>query len=269
MAVQYFREYLYGVQFSIFSDHQSHSHLTTSDVPHIRLARLQQYLKAYDYVVEYKSGKKLGNADSLSRMFEEDEDPSPFQNLTQSTTMVNAIKLSQNLHFNRQLFDADLKWFIELKRRKHNRAPNLKTWLANDHLAAELNPVRRSLLSQYDKLILIHDRIYRETLDEQGLIQYQYLVPEVDRQLLLQQYHDSVFSGHLAFERTRNRISTKYYWPKYLHDIKIYCEQCVKCQQNKIANKYYKGPLNPLRPSRPFQVVTSDVMGPLPSSAGN
>ena len=153
LAVQYFREYLYGVQFSIFSDHQSLSHLTTSDVPHIRLARLQQYLKAYDYVVEYKSGKKLGNADSLSIMFEEDEDPSPFQNLTQSTTMVNAIKLSQNLHFNRQLFDADLKWFIELKQ----RAPNLKTWLANDHLAAELNPVRRSLLSQYDKLILIHD----------------------------------------------------------------------------------------------------------------
>jgi len=41
------------------------------------------------------------------------------------------------------------------------------------------------------------------------------------------------------------------------------------CQKNNIANKYYGDPFSHIRPTRPFQIFTSDVKGPLPSANGN
>ena len=84
---------------------------------------------------------------------------------------------------------------------------------------------------------------------------------------MLKQAHDSVCAGHLGREKTIERIVSKLYWYKQLSDIKEYVRSCHQCQQIKSLAKG-KTPLQPIRTSRPGELWTTDLMGPLPCSSG-
>ncbi|KZS00006.1 Uncharacterized protein APZ42_003891, partial [Daphnia magna] len=55
------------------------------------------------------------------------------------------------------------------------------------------------------------------------------VVPASIRQALVEEYHDSPLSGHLAYRRTCQRLRDKYYWPSMLEDVKEYCQKCETC----------------------------------------
>jgi hypothetical protein len=57
LSVEHFKEYVYGRQFRILSDHEPLKFLATTDVPSPRLARLQRRLNIYNQVIEYRAGK--------------------------------------------------------------------------------------------------------------------------------------------------------------------------------------------------------------------
>ena len=72
-AVTKFHHYLYGVHFTIQSDHQPLSFLFSElkGIPVMTSSRIQRWaltLSAYHYSIRYKAGKKLNNADALSRL---------------------------------------------------------------------------------------------------------------------------------------------------------------------------------------------------------
>ena len=65
--VEYFRHYLLGRQFCIRTDHQALKWLFSLREPKGRIARWIEILSAYQFSIEYRPGKKHGNADGLSR----------------------------------------------------------------------------------------------------------------------------------------------------------------------------------------------------------
>ena len=72
-AVKKFHRYLIGRHFTIESDHQPLKTLfgETSRIPNMAPSRIVQWaviLSAYRYSIQYKSGKQLKNADTLSRL---------------------------------------------------------------------------------------------------------------------------------------------------------------------------------------------------------
>ena len=67
-SVKYFRHYLYGRSFTIYTDHNPLKWLFTLKSPEGRLARWTETLKGYDFKIEYRPGKSNANADALSRM---------------------------------------------------------------------------------------------------------------------------------------------------------------------------------------------------------
>ena len=65
--------YLYGRHFTIHSDHQPLKHIfgDKKGIPLMAASRIQRWaltLSAYEYTIEYCPGKKLQNADALSRL---------------------------------------------------------------------------------------------------------------------------------------------------------------------------------------------------------
>ena len=66
LAIEKFKQYLYGREFIIKTDHKPLQYLLTTDVPSPRLTRLQQRIKWYEFKIDYKDGKNNGNADALS-----------------------------------------------------------------------------------------------------------------------------------------------------------------------------------------------------------
>lgn len=66
-CVQYFRPYLYGNEFKLYTDHKPLVWLHSVKDPTSRLIRWRLKLAEYDYTVTYKAGKINSNADALSR----------------------------------------------------------------------------------------------------------------------------------------------------------------------------------------------------------
>ncbi|HBS53358.1 MAG TPA: hypothetical protein DD806_05115 [Flavobacterium sp.] len=67
-AVKYFRPYLYGVKFKIFTDHRNLQWVFDMKDPSCRLVRWRLTLSEYDFEIIYKPGKINTNADALSRI---------------------------------------------------------------------------------------------------------------------------------------------------------------------------------------------------------
>lgn len=67
-SIKYFRPYLYGKQFIIFTDHRPLTWLMSLKDPNSKLTRWRLRLAEYNYEVKYKKGKINTNADALSRV---------------------------------------------------------------------------------------------------------------------------------------------------------------------------------------------------------
>lgn len=65
--IEHFRQYLLGRKFRVRSDHQALVWLFRLKEPRGRIARWIEILSAYNFTIEYRQGKKMGNADALSR----------------------------------------------------------------------------------------------------------------------------------------------------------------------------------------------------------
>ena len=70
-------------------------------------------------------------------------------------------------------------------------------------------------------------------------------------------------SGHLCVEKTIERIVPKLYWYKQLDEIKAYVQSCTSCQTVKSPQRYNIAPMRPIRTTRPSELLTTDIMGPL------
>lgn len=119
---------------------------------------------------------------------------------------------------------------------------------------------------QWHRIYILGKNVFREYVDTDDCVTYQYIVPMKQRPYVLEKSHDTVTSGHLGVEKTMHRIMPKFYWYKQIGEIKNYVQSCERCQQNKSPLNYNVAPLEPLRPSRPNELITTDIMGKLPKS---
>ena len=99
-------------------------------------------------------------------------------------------------------------------------------------------------------------------------------MPECKRNTVLQLAHDSVFGGHLAERKTRERIRLSFHWPKskLRQSVKQYVTTCHDCQLRSRPKMLDRVPIVPItRVDVPFQVLNMDCIGPIgpPSAQGH
>ncbi len=127
-----------------------------------------------------------------------------------------------------------------------------------------LNKDKRSYFSQWNRIRLHGNNVFRETMDENDTITLQYIVPVHLRESFLRKAHQCKFSGHLGRQKTLERLTTKCYWPGQTSEVEEFVRGCDSCQRIKPPIKYNRGELWPIQANKPFEMVTSDMMGPLP-----
>ena len=66
-VLKIWRCYLYGVKFELYSDHKSLKYLFTQRDLNLRQRRWVEYIKDYDFTLQYHPGKANVVADALSR----------------------------------------------------------------------------------------------------------------------------------------------------------------------------------------------------------
>ncbi|CAI7846868.1 unnamed protein product [Closterium sp. NIES-53] len=88
------------------------------------------------------------------------------------------------------------------------------------------------------------------------------------RELLLQEAHNGVISGHFVVEKTRQQLQRYYYWPEMLTDVQRHVASCPTRQLMKSSRKRLAGQLQPIPPpERAWQQVTMDFVTGLPVGA--
>jgi len=95
---------------------------------------------------------------------------------------------------------------------------------------------------------------------------------QIDKKLredIIHEHHDSPLAGHPGQHRTAELILRDYWWPRIANDVRVYVEGCETCQRTKPHRTPVATPLHPFHPpTRPWEVITIDLIGPLPESQG-
>lgn len=113
---------------------------------------------------------------------------------------------------------------------------------------------------------LLYKRVFmKQYPNEENL--WKLYIPESLRHDILRACHDNPRAGHLGIRKTQYRIKKHYFWPKIVQDVKQYVKNCEVCASHKVSQNLPFGQMGKHREvTAPWQVVSLDLMGPLPKS---
>jgi hypothetical protein len=87
------------------------------------------------------------------------------------------------------------------------------------------------------------------------------------RDKLLYEAHDAPLSGHLGRDKTCDRLTRVFYWPKMHHMVYEYCKTCLSCQAIKPSHQAPMGLLKPHTvPAEIGDSWSMDFIMPLPKT---
>lgn len=225
-GIQKMKAYLEGYHFVVITDHLSLKWLRKIESPSGRLARWALLLQQFDFEIEYRKGKLNVVPDALSR------EPLPNTNS----------ELEDDL-FCGLLNYEPCKWILTMINKVQDQ------------------PDRFPDYRIVDGQLFRHLGAHKLTENDWKLC-----VPQSLRLRVMKECHENVTSGHLDIRKTIARASNNYYWPGSSRDIGNFVRQCVSCLQYKVPQEKPAGKMHTTICTRPWQVVTSDFIGPLPRS---
>ena len=228
-AVDKFRHYLLGVEFTIKTDHCGLCWLMRITDPSGKLARWALRLQEYKFKIVYKNGKAHTNVDPLSRY----PIQTPAEDCDEIPMLLNEIiDLSEE-----QSKDSWCKY--------------IKTKLSN-------NKLKSSEDYRIEDGILV-----RKMYDSKGIERTLVCLPQNLRQDVLFSLHSERTSGHLGFIKTLYKVKERFYFPKIEKYVRKFVRSCQDCQSRKRDHGLYKGNLQNISSTQPFELVGMDILGPL------
>lgn len=225
-AVEKLRPYLEGTKFTVVTDHWSLKWLHSIKDPMGRIARWSIRLQQYDFDVVHRKGKEHVVPDALSR----------------SVPAIDALDCPSPT-----LDKPSDSWYLAMCRKVRDFPSKYPLWWLED-----------------GKLYKKANFRYPELSNESWLI----VVPKEQRSVLIKSHHDPPSCGHLGVFKTFSKLAQRYYWPSMRHDVAKYVRRCHVCLQTKPQQQAPAGKMLSVQPttSRPWQIISIDLVGPLPRS---
>lgn len=293
--VRYFREYLYGVQFTIRTDHGSLRWLSQfKDIDQGQLARWLQILSEYNYTIETRPGRLSQNADALSRLpcagkkciclLPSSGKNSPIIECNGHSkdigVQTDKPKLSSQL--NRasvekvKTFDTTKLWSTEEMKDAQKDDPDIEpilslllnqtekpTW----EQVSSFSSGAKALWSSWKNLYMRSGLLYRkwETLNGK-YYHWQLVVPTKYHSTVLQYLHDNPTAGHFGVRKTLNKIQYRFYWYRMKNYVQTWVRTCIPCQAKDSHGRKAKAKLKQYVVGNRWERIATDLTGPFPIS---
>jgi len=97
----------------------------------------------------------------------------------------------------------------------------------------------------------------------------QLVVPQSMREEVMRASHESILGGHLGFDKVLAKVREQYYWPRMYSDIQHWIQSCTVCQQRKQPVVANRGEPQTIVATRPFEIVSMDVLSLTPAASGD
>lgn len=224
-ALERFRVYLLGIQFTIRTDCNSLKLLANKRDLSARIGRWFVRLSEFDYIIEYHKGTSNVVADGLSRNPVDSAEELQLVGLPVMGITINT------------------DWIAALQR-SDEEIMCLKTKLENGDQEVQ------------KKFTLYKNRVYKTS---KGL--WRLYVPKDIRTEIIIEAHKSLM--HLGIDKTLSKLKETYYFPKMRESVTKYVNRCLNCLYYKTPTGKLPGFLHPLdKGTKPFQCVHIDHLGP-------
>lgn len=262
-AIKTFRPYLEDKRFTLRTDSKTLTWLNTMKESKTKLARWALLLQQYNFRLEHCPGKNnelpdllSRNPDSVVSLDLEDCEPllPPQPHKCAEATVdpvivcpLEARTLADEVR-EAQEHDIDIQRKITL-------------WGDLQH-QEEVQPWQESFLMAFRAQ---ENVLYHRADDGDRLV-----APTTVRPRILYEFHDSRLAGHPGAEETARAIASQYYWPTVNPDVATYVRECLLCAQFKRKPPHPAAPQRPREPTRPWETIACDIMGPYEeTAAGN
>ena len=233
-ACETLRPFLVGRKFTLETDHQSLQWLFQAKAP-ARLVRWALALSEFDFTIKYRKGLFNSNADALSRL------------ATEETSIEHECRLE------------DVLSFLSVQR-LHWGDDDIVDHQRNDCGLQEIFQGLHDNPNRSDHRFTIENEIlYTTTVDGRKLL----LVPLSLVESLLHLYHNDDLLIHLSAKRLYSLLRNRFFWPSMHEDCVNWVAACLKCRASKPNQPIANGLLEPIVSTRPFQLLTLDIKGPL------
>ena len=91
------------------------------------------------------------------------------------------------------------------------------------------------------------------------------LVPTALRADLVEYFHTARVFQHQGYQRTYATMQQWYYWRGMQADVRRFCTECQVCRRTRLSRvNHAQGRTTLVLAERPFQMVSMDLVGPLP-----
>lgn len=114
------------------------------------------------------------------------------------------------------------------------------------------------------------DNLYRLSKSKFNLLSefdWKQVVRKDQREAIIRENHSEPTAAHLGVFKTHRRLCLRYYWPGMHKDIVDFIKRCDTCAAYKPSQKATPGLMGqPKVCHRPFQVLSVDIVGPMPKS---
>jgi len=232
-----FKDYLYGAEFTIFTDNNPLVHLETA-----RLGAVEQrwaaQLANFKYTIKYRPGTQNRNADALSRLPDQEG---------KRPVCVDQVMAEDKTWEERQARDPDL---AQIRQWKEQRLPR-------PEVCGSPSRYMKQLLGQWNKIDL-QEGVLRRLCDVASDDEtFRVIVPKQETRDMWRTYHEGM--GHPGTARTLSTLQQRCYWPRMTQDVKEWTEACLQCVCAK-AGPEVRAPLTPILTSYPFEVVGVDFL---------
>ena len=84
------------------------------------------------------------------------------------------------------------------------------------------------------------------------------------RALVFEMMHSRL--GHLGIHKTLEKVKERFFWPGYEQEIRDAVRRCDSCQRHNSPVPAPQAPLGTIKSQHPFQRLSWDIMGPLPTT---
>lgn len=229
-ALSYFKQYLWGLEFEVVTDHRALVWLRTKRDMNGRLARWALAIQPWNFKIIYCKGKDNIQADFLSRnpLYEEDND---IQNTQQpdglclySFETQDLVRLQQEDNYCKEMMD-------KLENKTQHKAFHIKNKILCKKVWTD-NMLRN--------VIVLPEKLFIDCIHE---------------------LHDNSWGGaHFGLYKTLKKFKNRYYMENAEKKIEDYIKSCTKCQEKNI--KTVRAPLINIKVEQFGQRIALDVLGP-------
>ena len=296
-GLKLFRCFLEGTHFTICTDHNPLKYFDTKQDLSPRQARWAQYLSRFDY--EWKWIKGITNpADFLSRnptftniVFSSDPDLADLDADEAGPSSKKKGKSQRKAKYSHQRdllelpvdtgldsFDSDEEEHLPPPK-PLTRIPVAPATTDTKSEAPLQNKAAQLLDFETIRIGYTKDPWFnkpnntKKLIEKNGLWYYKedhiLVIPNYTtlRKTIMEEHHDSKYSGHLGIHKTVQLIKRSYWWPQMREHIKKFVRSCHSCQRNKTDTQGVAGLLKPLQiPYSPWTSISMDLITDLPQT---